>query len=141
MFIPPQLCMILRDPSRLGDPRYVAEPKLDGQRAQVHIADGRTLAAYSRPGHSLLVHPGLAWLRTVTWPANQAVLDGELCAASGMGGILDVFEARKSNLTPLSFLAFDVLHVDGREVMSEPWADRRKRLEDLGARLPAPHVA
>ena len=30
MFIPPMLCTTLRDPSRLGDPRYVAELKFDG---------------------------------------------------------------------------------------------------------------
>jgi hypothetical protein len=28
--IPPQLCTILRDPAMLADPRFVAEPKLDG---------------------------------------------------------------------------------------------------------------
>jgi ATP-dependent DNA ligase len=33
-------------------------------------------------------------------------------------------------------VAFDLLQFDGREVMSEPWADRRKRLEDLTPELP-----
>jgi ATP-dependent DNA ligase len=33
-FIPPMLCTTLRDPRRVGDPRYVAEPKFDGQRAR-----------------------------------------------------------------------------------------------------------
>jgi hypothetical protein len=56
MFIPPMLCTSLRDPNRLGDPRYMAEPKFDGQRAQVHVAGGRTVAAYSRAGRSLLAH-------------------------------------------------------------------------------------
>jgi ATP-dependent DNA ligase len=60
MFIPPMLCTTLRDPSRLADPRYMAEPKFDGQRAQIHVAGGRTVAAYSRAGRSLLVQAGLA---------------------------------------------------------------------------------
>jgi hypothetical protein len=34
------LCEILRDPGRVADPRYIAEPKLDGQRAQVHVEGG-----------------------------------------------------------------------------------------------------
>ena len=34
MFIPPMLCDVLRDPARLDDSRYAAEPKCDGQRAQ-----------------------------------------------------------------------------------------------------------
>jgi bifunctional non-homologous end joining protein LigD len=135
------LCTTLRDPNRLGDPRYVAEPKLDGQRAQIHVAEGLTVAAFSRPGYSLLAHAGLAWLRDVTWPMRQGVLDGELCAATGMEGILGVFEARKQRHAPLAFLAFDVLELEGHEVMSEPWTDRRKRLENLGAELPSAHVA
>jgi ATP-dependent DNA ligase len=53
MFIAPMLCTSLRDPNRLSDPRYVAEPKFDGQRAQVHVAGGRTGAAYSRRGPSV----------------------------------------------------------------------------------------
>jgi ATP-dependent DNA ligase len=131
----------LRDPNRLGDPRYVAEPKFDGQRAQIHVAGGRTLAAFSRPGRPLLAYPGLAWLRDVTWPVDQVVLDGELCAATGMEGILGVSEAREQRGEPLAFLAFDVLEVHGQEILSEPWADRRKRLEDLGAALTIPNVA
>jgi hypothetical protein len=63
--IPPMLCEILRDPARLDDARYVAEPKFDGQRAQIHVAGGRTVAAYSRLSLDLLRHPGLAWLREV----------------------------------------------------------------------------
>jgi hypothetical protein len=47
MFIPPMLSTTLRDPRRVGDPRYVAESTSDGQRAQVHIARERTVAAYS----------------------------------------------------------------------------------------------
>jgi integrase len=39
------------------------------------------------------------------------------------------------------FLAFDVLAVDGREVMAESWTDRRKRLEDIGAVLDSKRIA
>jgi ATP-dependent DNA ligase len=31
----------------------------------------------------------------------------------------------------MAFVAFDLLQHDGREVMGEPWVDRRTRLEDL----------
>jgi ATP-dependent DNA ligase len=62
-FIPPMLCTRLGNPARLTDPRYVAEPKLDGQRAQLHVREGRTAYLFSRPGRDLLRHPGMAWLR------------------------------------------------------------------------------
>ena len=67
MCIPPMLCMSLRDLNP-GDPRYIAEPKFDRQRAQIHVAAGRTQAAYSRLGRSLLTYPGLSWLREARWP-------------------------------------------------------------------------
>jgi len=43
---------------KLNEHRYIAEPKLDGQRAQVHIRNGRTVACYSRPGRDVLRHAG-----------------------------------------------------------------------------------
>jgi len=61
-------------------------------------------------------------------------------ATTGMEGILGVFEARERRSQPMAFVAFDLLQLDGRDVMGEPWADRRKRLEDLGAALTIPNV-
>ena len=72
------LCSRLENPARLAERRYVAEPKLDGQRAQVHITKGRTIACYSRPGRDLLRHAGITWLRDLQWPLDTAVLDGEI---------------------------------------------------------------
>jgi ATP-dependent DNA ligase len=140
-FIPPMLCTSLRDPSMLGDPCYVAEPKFDGQRAQVHVADGRTVSAYSRRALPLLRHAGLAWLRNVRWPVDAAVLDGEVCGATGSDGIQAVLDARRRRNAATCFIAFDVLMLDGHDVMRKPWADRRKRREDIGAVLESPHIA
>jgi len=69
-FIPPMLCSRLERLERLTERRYIAEPKLDGQRAQVHIRDGRTVAGCGRPGRDLLRHPGMALLRGMTWPCR-----------------------------------------------------------------------
>jgi ATP-dependent DNA ligase len=132
----------LEDPGLLADARYVAEPKLDGQRAQVHVVGGRTVRVYSRPGRDLLQHRGLGWLGDVRWPVDQAVLDGELFAGEGIEGVDAVLAARGRGGGAVAFAAFDVLRLDGHDVMAEPWADRRKRLEDLvgGGGLPAPRV-
>ena len=77
----------MEDPHRLADARYSAEPKLDGQRAQLHVRDHRTIHAFSRPGRELITLPGLAWLREVRWPIASAVLDGEAVAGDGSEGI------------------------------------------------------
>jgi ATP-dependent DNA ligase len=140
MFILPMLCTTLRDPFRLGDPRYIAEPKFDGQRAQIHVEDGQTVAAYSRRSLDLLRHAGLAWLRDVRWPVRQAVLDGEVCGDTGSDGIQSVLGARGRRDGVTSFIGFDLLQISGLDVMSEPWTDRRKRLEDFGASLDSPRV-
>jgi ATP-dependent DNA ligase len=93
-FIPPMLCSRLEGPSALLDRRYISEPKLDGQRAQVHVRNGRTVACYSRPGRDLLRHVGMTWRRDLRWPVETAVLDGEACARDGHEGIQAVFEER-----------------------------------------------
>jgi ATP-dependent DNA ligase len=85
------------------------EPKLDGQRAQVHIRDSGTVACYKRPGRDLLRHPGMAWLRALSWPVDAAVLDGEACAGDGHEGIQAIFEERDRIGGEMSFMAFDLL--------------------------------
>jgi hypothetical protein len=67
VFIPPMLATRLEDPRRLADARYIAEPKLDGQRVQLHVRGHRTVCAFSRPGRGMIRLPGLAWLRDVRW--------------------------------------------------------------------------
>jgi bifunctional non-homologous end joining protein LigD len=139
-FIPPMLATGLTDPARIASGRYIAEPKLDGQRAQVHVHRGRTAHVYSRPGREILTHAGMAWLRELRWPVKSAVLDGEAVAGDGHEGIQSVFEARSTAGSPMAVVLFDVLEVGGQDVMREPWRARRKRLEDLAADAPLPGV-
>jgi hypothetical protein len=63
----------LDDSRRLADPRYIAAPKLGGQRAQIHVREHRTVHAFSRPGHDLIRLPGLAWLRKLRWLTTRAL--------------------------------------------------------------------
>ena len=93
-FVPPMLCTRLHSPDRLDGRAYVAEPKLDGQRAQVHVAGGRTVHVFSRPGRELLDHAGMSWLHELRWPVDSAICDGEAVAGDGHEGIQSVFEER-----------------------------------------------
>src|SRR5262245_52394288 len=99
-FIPFMLCERLTDPTRLQDPRYIAEPKLGGQRRQLHIHQGRSVAYYSRRGLDLLRHAGMLWLQEITWPVSAAVLDGEAVAGDGhkeSGGVRGAREAGRAH--------------------------------------------
>jgi ATP-dependent DNA ligase len=104
-----------------GLSRYSAEPKLDGQRALLHLREHRTVHAFSRRGQELIRLPGLAWLREIGWPVARAVLDGEAVAGDGSEDIQAVFEARTRPGNPMAFAAFDLLALDGQSVMAEPW--------------------
>jgi hypothetical protein len=107
-FIPPMLISRLTDAALLADPRYVAKPKLDGQRAQVHVERGRTVAVYSRPGRELRRHRGLAWLRDVRWPLSAAIRDGELFSGEGAEGIDAILTARNGDGSGVALA--EVLH-------------------------------
>jgi hypothetical protein len=124
-FIPPMLARRLEDPSRLADPRYIAEPKLDGQRVHVHVRGGRTVACYLRPGRDLLRHAGMTWLREVSWPVDVGIFDGEAVAGDGNEGIQAVFEARNCCASPWPSPAFDLLEVQrpGRSGFLQGWSD------------------
>src|SRR5262249_47614462 len=125
---------------RLADRRYVAEPKLDGQRAQLHVVRGHAVACYSRRGEDLLRHAGMAWLRDITWPFDAVVLDGEACAGDGHAGIYAGVSERRRSDGAMSLVFFDLLELDAQSVRREPWRDRRKRLEDLLERARLPRV-
>jgi ATP-dependent DNA ligase len=71
-FIPPMLCERLTNLARLADRGCVAEPKLDGQRAQLHVQQGRAVACFSRRALDRLEHPGMARLREIAWPRSPA---------------------------------------------------------------------
>src|SRR5262245_8338350 len=124
------LCSRLERLERLTERRYIAEPRLDGQRAQVQIRDGRTVACCSRPGRDLLRHPGMAWLRGMTWPGQSAALDGEACAGDGHEGVHAVFEER-GGWALMSLLLLElrpdrpfVVHLDVRAQLPHRMAGR-----------------
>jgi bifunctional non-homologous end joining protein LigD len=74
---------------------------------------------------------------------RRAVLDGELVAFDAAGRpsfgrlqermhIGDVVQARRlAARVPVVYLVFDLLNLDGRSLLREPYAQRRARLEDL----------
>jgi bifunctional non-homologous end joining protein LigD len=79
------------------------------------------------------------WSGLVEWKA-PAVLDGELVALDE-DGKPDFPELcgcvlMRQRSTPLTFMAFDVLSVEGEPVVSRPCSERRRILEDLGLDAP-----
>lgn len=121
-----------------GTPALV-DTKLDGVRVQVHV-DGDEVAVFSR---SLDVLTGrmpevVAVARELS--AHQLVLDGEALAVDGAGRPRPFQETsgraatRAGSQIRLSPFFFDILHLDGEDLLDRPLAER---VAALAAAVPA----
>jgi len=125
------------------DEHWAFEFKWDGVRAVIYV-DGGRVRILSRNDRDVTVsYPELRGLGEALG-ARPAVLDGEIVAFDDEGrpsfGALQermhVAEAararRLAERVPVAYLAFDVLHLDGRATTSLPYEERRELLASLG---------
>ena len=119
-------------------PALLVEDKYDGIRAQVHKADG-DIAIFSRTLDDITASfpellPGLEGL------ADRYIIDGEIVAWRGERPI--AFSLLQQRLrrkqpgrlveqVPVVLFVFDVLHLDGADLLTAPLRERRARLEGL----------
>ncbi|MEP7026677.1 MAG: non-homologous end-joining DNA ligase [Actinomycetota bacterium] len=123
--------------------RWAAEFKWDGLRAVAYLSGG--LRLLSRGDRDITtIYPELA--AAVASSHRELILDGEI-VAPGAGGRPDFAalqrrmhaRAPSAQLTaavPVRYMVFDVLYLDGRSLLREPYERRRALLEDLA--LPGP---
>ena len=117
------------------------EPKWDGFRAIV-FRDGPEVEIGSRNTRSIARYFPEVVTSARTHLPQRCVLDGEIVVPSGTTTGLD-FEALLQRIhpaasrvellartTPALFVAFDLLALDGDDLRSRPFADRRRALED-----------
>ncbi|MCU1344478.1 MAG: ligD [Acidimicrobiia bacterium] len=121
---------------------WAYEIKWDGIRALATVDQGRLHLA-SRNGRDLSArYPELAGLSAQLGPV-AAVLDGEIVAFDGDGRpsfqllqrrmhvTSDAAQRRFATDTPVTFVVFDVLWLDGRSLLDRPYRERRQQLEAL----------
>jgi bifunctional non-homologous end joining protein LigD len=118
---------------------WAFEMKWDGIRALVEVSDGGVRLS-SRNGIDITAaYPELASLVDVT--AGTAILDGEIVALNKAGrpdfGVLQ----KRMNLTkpaeiermtastPVHFMVFDILELNGEKLTGRPYTERREILE------------
>jgi ATP-dependent DNA ligase len=123
------------------------EPKWDGFRALV-FKDARSVYLQSRDLKPLdRYFPDLHEALAQRLPGS-CVIDGEIVIATRSGLDFDALQMRLhpaasrvamlAERTPASFVAFDLLSVGRRNLMSLPQAQRREQLEQLLARAEPP---
>jgi len=143
--VKPMLAKLAREFPDAAD--LVFEPKWDGFRCIV-FRDGDEVELGSRNEKPLTRYfPELIGPLTSQLP-DQCVLDGEIVIATPHGLDFDVLQlrlhpaasrvAKLAKETPSSFVAFDALAVDGRDLMAKTQTERRAALEKLLAKAKRP---
>src|SRR6516162_11342536 len=135
-FIPPELATLV-DKAPDGE-RWIHEMKIDGYRTAGHLRSGR-VRMLTRKGldWTARFHPiaeALAGLK-----APNAYVDGEI-AVVGEDGVTCFAELQAvlsdGPASRLVYYAFDLLHLDGRDLMPLPLVQRKEALGALLAGLP-----
>jgi len=130
-FVPLQLATRVRQPPN-GE-RWIHEIKFDGYRAEARLDRGKV---------HILTRSGLDWTKRFpgiaeavkALPAKQALVDGEIIAVDEgevpSFGLLQqlLSEQRQDGLT---YMAFDLLYLDGRDLRQLPLLERKTLLESL----------
>ena len=119
----------------------VLEWKLDGARVQVHRRDER-VAVYTRSLNDVTAAVPEVVEAVRELGAREIILDGEVIALDAAGRPLAFqdtmrrfgkrlnIEALRATLPVMPFF-FDVLHVDGEDLLDHPLADRLARLDAI----------
>jgi bifunctional non-homologous end joining protein LigD len=118
-FIPPQLPSLTDQPPEGAN--WIHEVKHDGYRTMLLVERGTALA-YTRNGHDWSDrYPGIiAAARKL--PCRSAILDGEVIVqdARGISDFEALQAALRSRPAHLIFYAFDLLHLDGKDLLDRP---------------------
>lgn len=145
----PMLARLSRLPA--DDDRYAFEIKWDGIRALAYIEGGRVCLESRNRLDVTSQYPELRGLGE-TLGSRRAILDGEIVALDEAGRPSfarlqqrmhlgsDAVVRRRMREVPVTYAIFDLLYLDGRVLMSLPYAERRKRLDALGLAGEAWHV-
>ncbi len=133
-------------PGPAADDAFGYEMKWDGVRVMLHLS-GATVWAKSRTDRDVTTtYPELQALGAASG-ARACVLDGEVVAVDGTGRIS--FGALQPRMhaarptpallerIPVTYLVFDLLHLDDTSTVDLPYAARRELLTSL--RLRGPH--
>ena len=140
-FIAPQLAQPAREAPEGAD--WLHELKMDGYRIQIHIQCDQKARPKARSCEvKLLTRKNLDWSRRMPaiaaaaaqLPVEDAIIDGETVALDdkGIANFADLqtaFQEGKNN--ELTYVGFDLLHLDGRNLRGLPFLERKKLLAEL----------
>jgi DNA ligase D-like protein (predicted ligase) len=124
----------------LARPGYIFEPKLDGTRALCY-KDGQQLRFINRRDHEMTPrYPEFVFENLII--PRSCILDGEVVVFDGQGNpsfrLLQKREHAapgmyrlRSSQHPATYVVFDVLEIDGRDITSLPLSERKGLLDGI----------
>lgn len=115
-FIRPMLCKSVAELPTGNE--WLYEVKRGGQRSIV-VKDGKRVKLFAEDGNRLDYPQIEATVRSV--PQDAAIIDGEIV-------VLEADGAAQSKETDVQLCAFDLLHLDGRDLTREPIERRKSKL-------------
>jgi bifunctional non-homologous end joining protein LigD len=120
--------MLVRRREAFDDPAWWYELKYDGWRSLAYITGGGT-TLMSRNGNPFRSFPDLASLLSLEVDAHDAVLDGEIVKLddNGRPQFYDLMRRRG----PFSFVAFDVLALNGKDVRKLALVETKRLLRGI----------
>jgi DNA ligase D-like protein (predicted ligase) len=129
-WIKPQLAKLVEKAPDGYD--WLHELKLDGYRMHARLDSARVQILTRRGNDWTDKYPATA-KAIVGLPAQNAYLDGELCGVlpNGRTAFNLIQNATDTGQGALVFFLFDLLHLDGENLMALPLVERKTRLADL----------
>ncbi len=118
-------------------PEVLVEDKYDGIRVQAHVTPDR-LVLFSRTLDD--VTPAFPELASLRRAGHTCILDGEVVAwrdgrPLGFSRLQQRLQRRDPapllREIPVVLIVFDIVHLDGRDLLAQPLAERRARLGEI----------
>lgn len=122
--------------------KAAVEQKYDGFRVQIH-KKGDRVQIYSRRQENVTeMFPDITAAVRSEIPNESIIFEGEALASNEATGEFLPFQetiqrkrkhgiSEKSAELPLSVMAFDILYLDGTEMLTKPYTERRRAIEKL----------
>jgi ATP-dependent DNA ligase len=140
ILVEPMLAQLVRElPAEAG---YLYEPKWDGFRC-IAARDGEDVRMQSRHGRPFARYFPELVEAIQRLPSSDITIDGEIVLRTERGFDFAALMSRLhpassrvqrlSTETPASFVAFDLVWRDGVDLLGAPFAERRRRLEQVFA--------
>jgi bifunctional non-homologous end joining protein LigD len=129
-FVPPQLATSVDTPPE-GD-SWIHEIKHDGYRSQLHIERGGALVLTRTGLNWSEYYPGIV-SAAINLKCTTAIIDGEAIVqdANGVSDFDALWGAMRWRRDSIILYAFDLMHLNGRDLHDMPLIERRKLLKAL----------